>query len=97
MPSTGWNGSHHAYPSLHRTSGPRHRDGFCEGGRVAGCTSARTLPRAAGSQRSHESGRRAAWDYHRMQVWAGQAAAAAKPIPAADLLGSIWREAETLL
>jgi nitronate monooxygenase len=36
-------------------------------------------------------------DYHRMQVWAGQSAALAKPIPAGDLLQHIWREAQTLL
>jgi nitronate monooxygenase len=36
-------------------------------------------------------------DYHRMQVWAGQSAAMAKPIPAGDLLRDIWREAQTLL
>ncbi len=39
----------------------------------------------------------AAGDYHRMQVWAGQAAAFAAPIPAADLLRRIWNEAKTLL
>jgi nitronate monooxygenase len=39
----------------------------------------------------------AANDYHRMQVWAGQSAAMAKPIPAADLLRQIWQEAEQLL
>jgi nitronate monooxygenase len=36
-------------------------------------------------------------DYHRMQVWAGQAAAMAKPIPAADLLREIWQHAQALL
>ena len=39
----------------------------------------------------------AANDHHRMQVWAGQAAAMAKPIPAADLLREIWRDAQSLL
>ena len=39
----------------------------------------------------------AANDYHRMQVWAGQSAAMAKPIPAADLLREIWRDARALL
>jgi len=39
----------------------------------------------------------AAGDYHRMQVWAGQSAAMAKPIPAADLVREIWTVAETLL
>jgi nitronate monooxygenase len=37
----------------------------------------------------------AAGDYQRMQVWAGQSAAMAKPIPAADLLKQIWAEAQT--
>ena len=36
-------------------------------------------------------------DPHRMQLWAGQSAAMAKPIPAADLLDAIWRQAEPLL
>jgi nitronate monooxygenase len=36
-------------------------------------------------------------DHHRMQVWAGQSAAMAKPIPAARLLDSIWRQAQHLL
>ena len=36
-------------------------------------------------------------DYHRMQVWAGQSAAMAKPVPAGDFLQNIWREAQTLL
>ena len=39
----------------------------------------------------------AAGDYHRMQVWAGQSAAMAKPIPAADLLKQIWTEAQDIL
>jgi len=36
-------------------------------------------------------------DRHRMQLWAGQSAAMARPIPAADLLAAIWRQAEPLL
>jgi len=39
----------------------------------------------------------AAADYHRMQVWAGQSAAMAKPIPAADLVREIWNAADSLL
>ena len=39
----------------------------------------------------------AANDHHRMQVWAGQSAAMAKPIPAADLLRAIWRDARSRL
>ncbi len=39
----------------------------------------------------------AASDYHRMLVWAGQAAAMAKPVPAASLVAQIWRQAKTLL
>lgn len=39
----------------------------------------------------------AAGDYHRMQVWAGQSAAMARPIPAAQLVAEIWQRAETLL
>ena len=39
----------------------------------------------------------AAGDYHRMQVWAGQSAAMAQPIPAGELASEIWAEAESLL
>jgi nitronate monooxygenase len=39
----------------------------------------------------------AANDHHRMQVWAGQSAAMAKPIPASDLLKEIWQEAQQYL
>lgn len=39
----------------------------------------------------------AASDYHRMQVWAGQAAAMAKPVAAGDLVAQIWRDAERFL
>jgi nitronate monooxygenase len=39
----------------------------------------------------------AASDYHRMQVWAGQSAAMAQAIPAADLLRQIWEQAQGLL
>jgi nitronate monooxygenase len=36
-------------------------------------------------------------DYHRMQVWAGQSAAMAKPIPAGVLVKRVWDEARELL
>jgi len=36
-------------------------------------------------------------DVHRMQVWAGQSAAMARAEPAAEVVTSIWREAERLL
>jgi nitronate monooxygenase len=39
----------------------------------------------------------AAGDHHRMQLWAGQSAAMARPVPAADLLGEIWNSAQALL
>lgn len=39
----------------------------------------------------------AAHDYHRMQVWAGQSAAMAKPLPAGELLKQIWAQANALL
>ena len=39
----------------------------------------------------------AAGDYHRMQVWAGQSAAMAKPMPAGALVKQIWDEARALL
>jgi nitronate monooxygenase len=39
----------------------------------------------------------AAGDYHRMQVWAGQSAAMAKPIPAGELCVELWQRAQVLL
>jgi nitronate monooxygenase len=36
-------------------------------------------------------------DIHRMQAWAGQAAALARVEPAAELVARLWEEAETLL
>ncbi len=36
-------------------------------------------------------------DYHRMQAWAGQSAAMAKPMPAGDLVREIWDQAQALL
>jgi nitronate monooxygenase len=36
-------------------------------------------------------------DHHRMQVWAGQSAAMAKPLPAAELLAEMWRDARQRL
>jgi nitronate monooxygenase len=36
-------------------------------------------------------------DHHRMQLWAGQSAAMAKPIAAGDLVREIWKEATKLL
>jgi nitronate monooxygenase len=39
----------------------------------------------------------AASDYHRMQVWAGQSAAMAKPIPAGDLVAQMWQDARRRL
>jgi len=39
----------------------------------------------------------AAGDYHRMQVWAGQAAGLAKAIPAGTLAQQIWTVAQGLI
>ena len=39
----------------------------------------------------------AAGDIHRMQAWAGQSAALARPVPAGELVRRIWEEAQTLL
>jgi nitronate monooxygenase len=39
----------------------------------------------------------AAGDYHRMQLWAGQSAAMARAVPAADLVREIWEQAQELL
>jgi nitronate monooxygenase len=39
----------------------------------------------------------AAGDYHRMQVWAGQSAALAKPLSARDFVLQMWDQAQALL
>jgi nitronate monooxygenase len=39
----------------------------------------------------------AAGDYHRMQLWAGQSAAMARSVPAADLIREIWEQAQDLV
>ena len=39
----------------------------------------------------------AASDYHRMQVWAGQSAAMARPVPAGELVTQVWEQAKALL
>ena len=39
----------------------------------------------------------AANDYHRMQVWAGQSAAMAQPVPAAALVKDMWESARKFL
>jgi nitronate monooxygenase len=39
----------------------------------------------------------AAGDHHRMQMWAGQSAALARPIPAGDLVKQIWDQARETL
>jgi nitronate monooxygenase len=36
-------------------------------------------------------------DHHRMQLWAGQAAAMSRPVPAGELLARIWAQAQPLL
>jgi nitronate monooxygenase len=36
-------------------------------------------------------------DIDRMQAWAGQSAALAKPIPAGELAQQLWAEAQRLL
>jgi nitronate monooxygenase len=36
-------------------------------------------------------------DHHRMQLWAGQSAAMARPVAAGDLVREVWRHAQSLL
>ena len=54
-------------------------------------------PVQRGLTRAMKEAGAAANDHHRMQGWAGQSAAMAKAIPAADLLREIWRDAQALL
>jgi nitronate monooxygenase len=48
------------------------------------------------TQPMKDAGAQAA-DHHRMQLWAGQAAAMSKAIPAGRLVGEIWGQAQALL
>jgi nitronate monooxygenase len=48
-------------------------------------------------QRGLKAAAATAGDYHRMQVWAGQAAAMAKPLPADDLARQMWEQAQAFL
>src|SRR5437879_29536 len=54
-------------------------------------------PVQRGLTASMKSAGAAANDYHRMQVWAGQSAAMAKPVPAATLVTDMWECARKLL
>jgi nitronate monooxygenase len=56
-----------------------------------------TYPVQRGLSQAMKAAGAAAGDYHRMQVWAGQSAAMAAPIPAADLVQKIWDDARALL
>jgi nitronate monooxygenase len=39
----------------------------------------------------------AAGDHHRMQLWAGQSAAMARPVPAGDVVAGMWQQAQEIL
>lgn len=54
-------------------------------------------PVQRGLARSMVDAATAAGDGRRMQMWAGQSAALAKPVPAGDLVRGIWRDASALL
>lgn len=54
-------------------------------------------PIQRGLTASMKEGGAAAGDAHRMQVWAGQSAALARPVPAAELVSSMWRDARAML
>jgi nitronate monooxygenase len=55
------------------------------------------FPVQAGLVRPMRDAGTAAGDRHRMQMWAGQSAAMARPIPAGALVADIWAEARALL
>jgi nitronate monooxygenase len=71
--------------------------GFVTAAAAPGAPPAAPYPVQRGLSAAMKEAGAAANDYHRMQVWAGQSAAMARPIPAADLATTIWREAEGLL
>jgi nitronate monooxygenase len=54
-------------------------------------------PRQRGLTAAMKDAGAAAGDYHRMQVWAGQSAAMAKPIPAGEFVAQVWKDAEAML
>ena len=58
--------------------------------------STRCCARSALTAAVRESGARTD-DVHRMQAWAGQAAAMARPEPAGEVVRRLWQEAEALL
>jgi nitronate monooxygenase len=90
-------GKHRSDAGLHRTIRPGNRYRFRESSGISGRASTGTLSSPTGADRGHERGRRSGRDYHRMQVWAGHAAALAKAIPAGSLVQDIWTDAQRLM
>ena len=70
---------------------------YVNAARAPGAPDPVPFPVQAGLTSAMKQAGAAAGDYHRMQVWAGQAAAMARPLPAGDLVKEIWDTARTLL
>ena len=88
---------HDADPRFLRPARPRRRDRLRAGGGGPRCAGTRALSGAAGSDRENAGGGSQARDVERMQAWAGQAAALARPEPAGEVVHRLWEEAVTLL
>jgi nitronate monooxygenase len=73
------------------------RTDFVRAMQTAGAPAPAPYPTQRGLTAAMKEAAAARNDHHRMQVWSGQSAAMAKPIPAAQLLTEMWKDAERLL
>jgi nitronate monooxygenase len=70
---------------------------FARAAAAPGAPAAAPYPVQRGLTAAMKEAGAAAGDHHRMQVWAGQSAALAKPISARDLVLQMWEEAQAFL
>jgi nitronate monooxygenase len=70
---------------------------FVKAAAEPGAPRAAPYPVQAGLTAAMKQAAVAANDHHRMQLWAGQSAAMAAPVPAGEFVRQIWHEARALL